>query len=271
MKVLYFNARAGANYKGSYRVPNFILNTIADKSPDIVVITEIIPVFTENDDYRFLTENYSIHFSHYERNKRNSVLIAVTKKYRVIDIGYEIKGFTDGKSPDYLNIHVKTNNITYNIIGFRMITGNYNYDEERRLFDIFCDNAEFNIENEATILIGDFNNAKHYGRLTQSFEDVEDLYWTQDWDKIKKCYFGKKKKRLQYNYNLHIIKDLLLDKGLTLVENESDYSFIDQFGNRIHDDHLFISKMLSEKVNISFFDSDNSLDHRYFEAIIIDQ
>ncbi len=271
MKVLYFNAKAGSNYNGTYRVPDFILNTIANKSPDIVILTEVIPIFREGDSYKFLKDNYTIHYSLYKQKEKNAVLIAVNKNYKIIDISYEVPGFSDDdKSPDYLNIHVNTNGTIYNIIGFRMITDEYNYDEERRLFDIFCKNTELNMENEVTLLIGDFNNAKHYGRLSQSFDDVEDLYWTQNWDRIKKRYYGERKKRLQYNYNLHIIKDLLSDKGLTLIENEADYSFVDRFGNQIHDDHFFISKLMSEKVSISFFDSDASLDHRYFEAIIED-
>lgn len=184
MKVLYFNANARTDFNGSYTVPDFILNTIANKSPDIVILTEVIPIFRESDSYKFHKDNYTIHHSPYKQKEKNAVLIAVNKDFKIIDFDNAVPGFSDkDKSPDYLNIHVKTNKTIYNIIGFRMLT--VGYDERSKLFDIFYNNAVFNVDNETTIFIGDFNNAKHYGRLNKSFKDVEELYWRQEWDDLK--------------------------------------------------------------------------------------
>lgn len=272
MEIMYFNANARSNYKGDYTIPNFILKTINCKLPHIAILTEAIPNFFKDDEnYNIIKHNYIIENSSYKQSQKNSVIIAVKKDFEVQNICKVINGFDkDEKAPDYLNIQVKRNDRMYNIIGFRMITVE-DYDERRKLFNKFIDNNELVIKDAVTLLIGDFNNAKYYGNLDKSFEEVEERYWKQDWDEKKKMYYGEKKKVAQYNYNLHIIKDLLKDKGLELVEKEDDYSFKDKNDNLIHEDHLFISKQMSKKVNISFYGSEEPLDHRYFVANIPDE
>ena len=92
---------------------------------------------------------------------------------------------------------------------------------------------------ELCIVCGDFNNAKHYGSLKAKFEEVEEKYWTQDWDPVKKKYVGEKYKRAQYNYNLHTIKDNLGKNGFKLCELEDDFTH-EKYKQKIHEDHIFV-------------------------------
>ena len=271
MKIIYFNCNAGSNYTGKYKVPIFITDRINSEKeiPDIVILSEVIPFFEDNDEYKRFCSNYFISFSGFEQHKKNSVLIAVRRDIEVKYVNARINGFdNEDYAPDYLNIQVVKKGKKYNIIGFRMLTDNYDYDWERKLFDKFINNNELLIHNAVTVFAGDFNNAKHYGEIDKSFSEVEHLYWKQSWDNQKRKYYGKKEKVAQYNYNLHIIKDILLNKGLKLIEKEGDYSFLDKYKNEIHDDHFFVSEDICNKASISFYDSKEPLDHRYFVAEI---
>ena len=271
MRVLYFNCNARSNYSGTFTVPSFVLKRILyeKETPDIVVLTEVVPRFEDNDDYREFDSKYSWYSSEYVQGKKNSVIIAVNKDVEYIDSNDTIPGFEkEEEAPDYLNLRVVKNGKKYSIIGFRMLTGGYDYDGERELFDRFIDDKnELVMDGTVTILVGDFNNAKHYGAINKTFDEVESEYWKRDWDAERNRYIGKPQKVAQYNYNLHIIKDLLKSKGLELIEKEEDYSFEYKF-NQIHDDHFFVSENAANKASVTFYDSEKPLDHRYFVAMI---
>lgn len=270
MKIMYFNCNAGSNYTGKYKVPNYILKTINSEEdvPHIIILTEVVPFFEDNEEYREFVSKYFISFSRFEQTKKNSVIIAVRKDIEIRCVNDIMCAFDkDEYAPDYLNIQIDKDGKSYNVIGFRMLTDKYDYDWERKLFDKFINNNELQIKDTVTVLVGDFNNAKHYGDINKSFSEVEHLYWKADWDNEKRRYSETKRKVPQYNYNLHIIKDLFLEKGLGLVEKEDDYSFLYK-NNPIHDDHFFISSEESDRVIISFYDSEQPLDHRYFVAEI---
>ncbi len=126
-----------------------------------------------------------------------------------------------------------------------------NYDMEKELFNCFIENNIISGEGYQ-ILVGDFNNAMHYSDINKSFCEVENQYWRNDWDEIRKCYVGEKYKRAQYSYNLHVIKDALKQKGLILREDEDDYSFIDKYGNYIHDDHFFVDSRIEDRCTVEF-------------------
>jgi len=260
MKIMYFNCKAGSNHAGDYIVPNYIFETICSEidRPHIVILTEVIPLFEDSDKYRKFCSDYSIYSSGFVQGKKNSVIIAVKNVKKDKDIDIEVTSVNDVirsdkgvSAPDYLNIQIIKNSKTYNIIGFRMIA-HKNYDVRRKIFDSFLKNNKLVVEGAITILAGDFNNAMHYGDINQSFDEVKSEYWKNG------------KKVAQYNYNLHIIKDILSEKGFKLIEKEEDYSF----GDKIHDDHFFISSEKEKSVDISFHDSKQPLDHRYFVAVI---
>lgn len=277
MKIICFNC----NSRTKYKIPSFVIDTIIKKEPDVAILTEVIPSFNDNDYNRF-TKDYKIACSIFEKGK-NSIIIAVRShdELSIERVNSVANGFKqDELAPNFLNVIVKEKDKIFNIIGFRMLTSEMDYDFERKLFNTFFDNNNEIINPDSpkliTVLAGDFNNAKHFGSLNRSFDDVEDKYWTQNWNEKTLRYEGDKFRRAHYNYNLHIIQDKLLEKGLRMVEGEDDYSFIDKYGNKIHDDHLFISDSFADKTVVKFQKENeflsqgktNGLDHRYFICTI---
>ena len=221
-------------------------------------------------------EGFSYSTTTYSCAWANDVLIAVRGKDIKIKSTSYVKAYSDipnttfnidwDSIPENLRLDIQVDDKDIHIWGVRI--KDLKSDYEKRKIEMETIMHWLEEIKDITILLGDFNNAKHYGKLEENFESVEPEYWRYSWDEKNKCYIRKngkivKEKRAHYNYNLHRIKDALSEKGFQLCEKEDDWTFKDIYDNKIHEDHIFVKGLT---YNSSGIDKSNLSDHNILWA-----
>lgn len=269
LHIMTWNIRGEASlgWDNRYEIKSKLVDKIIEEKADVVVLTAFVVV--KGTDYLLKQlESHKYIWFQVSRTGKNGILIAIKKELVVCDEKLSDKLFYgDVVSSEFEGCNILKVTLPLkckmmlSIIGCRMETGHKKdwteqYDFQRKCFEeLLIPEIDKSKNSDICILCGDFNNAKHYGRLEETFKHVEQEYWRNSWDEKNKCCIYKngkkvKEKRAHYNYNLHRIKDTLSEKGFQLWEKEGDWTFKDKYNNEIHDDHIFVRGLTYESSGI---------------------
>lgn len=249
MKIMTWNIKGEASlgWNNLYEIKRELVDKVIEQKADVIVLTAF--VIAKGIDYLFESlQNEGYIWFQQSRSGKNGILIALKRELikdkELIDRVYNkdiISSVVDGCN--ILRVIVPLvcgKNLC--VIGCRMETGGrgsleeqYNLEKEH-FENILIPTIQSIEHNYLHILCGDFNNAKYYGELEKTFEEVKEKYKKQEWNNAKNRYEGPSLPVAQYNYNLHIIKDLLKKNGLELCEKENDWTY----KHLIHNDHIFV-------------------------------
>lgn len=269
MKIMCINCSCQAGtiqLNIAVKIAECILEQVSlRQQPDVIILTEIVigsnwPAL-KNYDLYIGSRNY-YQYSQTKWKPANQVVIAVKKgTYRLIkEISYPYKPKPGKVFPDCHWIRIEVKGQRYSIIGFRMPS--LGYTNQGKLFDDFVKYIESNRSHinagEIVILAGDFNNGYCRGLLNKRFNSTD--------------YKGK----ANISYNLNIIQDKLLKKGLFLIDEHNNLSWPYRDNWQLStpyvpDDHIFISSGTGCKAIFyprCLYDKTYFLDHRYFIANI---
>lgn len=256
-KIITWNINGGASIAGNNydkKIQSKLVDKALEQNAHLMVFTEF--VIMKGVDYLFeRLENEGYIWFQVSRTGKNGIIIAVKKE--LIDfndnlkkqIWYEKIVYSKFEGCNLLSVTLPLKcGKKLSVIGCRMETGGKESLEEQYNFEgecfkeILIPEVEKMNNSDICIVCGDFNNAMHYGNLEETFESVEKKYWKNG------------EKLAQYNYNLHVIKDCLYNKGFKLCEKETDVTF-----KHIHNDHIFIRGIEYEDSGI--IPSGNLSDH----------
>lgn len=162
LKIITWNLHGAANYKGNYKMPAFVVQTIVDMKADIIVLTEYIKNESSKKINDKLQKKYEI-FDYYN-GINNGVFIAVSREI----IGLNIKIENDNndlvssfnKNLDFLQVNIEINNKPISIVGSRVrIMLNGSAEEKlkykQKQYDILNDHSKELGTN--FVIIGDLN------------------------------------------------------------------------------------------------------------------
>lgn len=170
MKILSWNINCRSGKGG---IPKMVIEELVRTNADVVCLTE----FVKGENYHnFIDElnafGYEIFTdSRTTKYSMNEILIAIKREYAVETDTFII--CNDDNNPNFLHVVSKINNRKYHFIGTRIKVGGTDLNEDflnRRMQLQSLMNEISNIEDEPSVVLGDFNN----GWFTEN--DSKDSY-----------------------------------------------------------------------------------------------
>ena len=263
LKIMTWNIKGEASleWNNRYEIKSKLVDKIIEQQADVIVLTAF--VIAKGVEYLFdRLQNEEYIWFQQSCSGKNGVFIAIRKilvnDKEFINYVYNtnlISSHTKGCNILVVTLPLKCKK-KISIVGCRMETGHKEdlreqYDFQKECFDeLLIPEINKAQDSDVCILCGDFNNAKHYGELGKSFEEVKTQYMKREWNETKRQYEGPFLPVAQYNYNLHRIKDSLSIIGFQLCENKNDWTFQDKYENKIHEDHIFVKGLTYKSSDI---------------------